>query len=103
MKAARMKSVLAGISLSGTITDLHIRFGNIKQELMHAKSEVRRLRKELARRPQTSLLLSLDELGALRRQVAFRCHPDRGGSGTLMQRLNVFFDSVESQARNAGR
>jgi hypothetical protein len=41
------------------------------------------------------------KLRALRRQVAFHCHPDRGGDERLMQSLNALFDYLECSARAA--
>jgi hypothetical protein len=38
------------------------------------------------------------KLRALRRQVSFHCHPDRGGDERLMQSLNALFDYLESSA-----
>jgi hypothetical protein len=39
------------------------------------------------------------KLRALRRQVSFYCHPDRGGDDRVMQSLNALFDYLECSAR----
>jgi len=76
------------------------RVGDMQGRLSEAQAEIERLRAELARARSQSQPVSVPEmdLGSLRRQVAFFCHPDRGGDGALMSKLNTLFDSLEGRS-----
>lgn len=83
-------------SLSG----LRDKMISLEEECHATKTELRKmlrenitLRARLGRRPPTNLhgMPNVD-LPALRRRTAYYCHPDRGGDGELMRRLNTLFD-----------
>jgi hypothetical protein len=60
----------------------------LKAELQTARLEIQRL---------TNKPLELDvsfSVAALRRKVAFYCHPDRGGDSHVMEDVNVLFDAL---------
>jgi hypothetical protein len=84
-----------GAKLSGAITNLGAEFIRLRSQLDEARSEIVRLRRKLATR-QAPELVSGVEIGSLRRQVAYYCHPDRGGDHGLMSSLNTLFDMLES-------
>ena len=81
-----------GASVVETIGDLHHAFATMKQALSEARHEISRLHRQLVHQRAQ---VSQEELATLRRRVAFRCHPDRGGDADLMSRLNLLFDSLE--------
>ena len=70
----------------------------MRTELDQAHEEIIRLRQELAIRQGNPLDVAAPELRALRRQISFHCHPDRGGDDKLMQRVNELFDHLEQSA-----
>ena len=82
-------------SLFGEIASFHGQFVQMQAELDAARREIVRLKKSLAERGVTSLVLPETNLSSLRRHVAFYCHPDRSGDDELMRRLNVLFDYLE--------
>jgi hypothetical protein len=81
-----------GCSLTDTIGRLRSEFTSLENELRHAKSENSRLRRELTRWRSQYRSSPVSDTAALRRHVAFYCHPDRGGDGELMSTLNALFD-----------
>jgi regulator of replication initiation timing len=85
-----------GISLTETIGRLSTEFSNLKDELRDTKNENDRLRHELARWRSQCRSAPLSDTAALRRHVAFYCHPDRGGDTELMSTLNALFDFLAS-------
>jgi len=84
-------------SLSDTIGRLRSEFTSLRHELRDAKSENCRLRREIDRWRARFRPLGADDIASLRRSVAFYCHPDRGGNGELMSRLNALFDVLAGQ------
>lgn len=93
--AANLKNetLFRSASLGDTIARLWTEFTNVKRRLSEAHSEIHRLKDQLARQ-RPSVQPGLD-FGALRRRVAFYCHPDRGGDVALMSELNNLFDVLE--------
>ncbi len=83
-------------SLRHTIENLSSQFAGMRTALRDAQLELLRLRSRLNRKCSHSSLDGLD-LGALRRQIAFHCHPDRGGNEDLMARVNSLFDYLDSR------
>lgn len=82
-------------TLRDVIAGVHDKLSTLQGELREAHQEIEMLREELAMSAE-SRAIPQAELGSLRRQVAFYCHPDRGGNGLLMRRLNVLFDFLQS-------
>ena len=78
--------------LRDVIAGVHSRLETLRGELREAREEIKSLRGRLATNsiPQA-------ELGSIRRQVSFYCHPDRGGNGLLMRRLNALFDILQGR------
>lgn len=86
----------AAASLTSVIARVHQDMLDLKQQLDEAHMEIGRLRQQLTGR-RGERLPNLDvELRPLRRQVAFHCHPDRGGDDALLKRLNALFDTLEA-------
>ena len=74
----------------------------LRDQLHEAHQEICRLKKELGQKTvpsRPSRLPGQTKLRALRRQVSFYCHPDRGGDERLMQNMNALFDYLESCER----
>lgn len=82
-------------SLGETITRLGTEFLHMKTSLREAQCEIARLRGELARLRFPKRRMPNADVAALRRQVAYHCHPDRGGDPELMSNLNTLFDFLE--------
>ena len=55
---------------------------------------IRGLKAELHTLRRFQRTLRTIDLPGLRRDVAFYCHPDRGGDGNVMRRVNLLFDSL---------
>lgn len=89
-------------SLGETITRLGTEFLHMKSSLREAKSEIARLRGELARLRLPRRRLPKADMASLRRQVAYHCHPDRGGDAELMSNLNTLFDFLENLEASQG-
>jgi len=88
-------------SLPSVIAKVHQDMLELKQQLDEAHGEIDRLNRQLTgRRPESLPVLDI-ELRPLRRQVAFHCHPDRGGDDLLLRRLNALFDTLEELAIGA--
>ncbi len=81
-------------SIADMVTRLRVDLSSMRRELLDARCENARLRRELARLRARGEVSSEFNLPSLRREVAFQCHPDRGGSNSLMSRLNTFFDHL---------
>jgi hypothetical protein len=79
-------------SIVEAVLKLRAEFSSMKNELHLVHCENAKLRGELARwRSRCRGMPELD-LSALRRRVAYYCHPDRGGDADLMSKLNTLFD-----------
>jgi hypothetical protein len=74
------------------VLKLRAEFSSIKDELHIVHSENTKLKGELARWQSRCRGAPELDLAMLRRQVSFYCHPDRGGDGDLMSKLNTLFD-----------
>jgi len=85
----------APAALRDVIAGVHDKLETLRGELREAREEIIALRRELAMSAE-SRAIPQEELGSIRRQVSFYCHPDRGGNGLLMRRLNVIFDFLQS-------
>lgn len=85
-----------GRSLVDTISTLHADFRMIKGELAAAQQEIARLNRKLDNYEESAETLCALELTSLRRQVAYHCHPDRGGDSALMGRMNALFDMLQA-------
>ena len=72
-------------TLRDAIAGVHDKMSSLQEELREAHDELATLKNGLA----------ATNIGSLRREVAFYCHPDRGGNGLLMRRLNVLFDFLQ--------
>jgi hypothetical protein len=83
-------------SLSETVGAFCRDLLRLRNELNDAHVEIRRLRAELGLRPSAPRTVIPLRLRALRRQVSFHCHPDRGGDERLMKKVNALFDYLES-------
>jgi hypothetical protein len=81
-------------SLGETIDRLGSEFSNMRSSLRDANSEITRLKSELARVSPQRSVMSKRDIAALRRRVAYHCHPDRGGDVEVMTDLNLLFDFV---------
>ncbi len=79
-------------SLVTALTGLHLECESMKNMLHEARLEIARLKRALASRERRGPQL---DVAGLRREVAFYCHPDRGGDAELMCRLNILFDALE--------
>ena len=88
-------------TLTDTISSLCTEFRGINQELCNALRENRELRQEVAEWRTRHRTLTGTDLPALRRRVAFCCHPDRGGDADLMGTLNALFDVLEDHGHMA--
>ena len=84
-------------SILDAIAGVHSKMATLQRELREAHREIAELRSELAGSPMPQV-----GLPSLRREVAFYCHPDRGGNGLLMRRLNVLFDFLQSSPSPGG-
>lgn len=84
--------------LADVIRSLRNELERMQRELADARDELSSLRSERARAAHAlrSTQPNLD-LGALRRQLAFYCHPDRGGDPKVMRGINTLFDFLMSQ------
>jgi hypothetical protein len=85
-----------GPSLSETVGAFCRDLLRLRSELDDAHTEIRRLRAKLGLRPSGPRTVISLRLRALRRQVSFHCHPDRGGDENLMKKVNALFDYLES-------
>ena len=74
------------MSLKEAVQGVHNRVATLQSELRKAHRRIETL--ERASIPK-------QEVGSLRRQIAFYCHPDKGGDDLLMRRINAFFDQLE--------
>lgn len=86
--ALRERSVVA-------VAKLRNRFADLDTRLREAHGEIARLEGELARWRARYRAAQRIDVPWLRRQVAYYCHPDRGGDGNLMTSVNVVFDFLE--------
>jgi len=94
-KATRNIASQAGHpSIADMVTQLRVDLCNMRKDLLDARCENVRLRRELTRLRSQKNVSSEFNIPSLRREVAFHCHPDRGGSTSLMSRLNTFFDHL---------
>ncbi len=91
-------NLCAGSSLLTTITRLAAELTDLKSQLRQARLDVSRLSLMLARTRNRPRPVDPGELEGLRRRVAYYCHPDRGGDGELMSRLNRLFDALQNQS-----
>jgi len=89
-------------SLGESITRLGTEFLHMKSSLREAQCEIARLRGELARLRLPRRRIPNSDMASLRRQVAYHCHPDRGGDAELMSNLNTLFDFLEHLEANQG-
>ena len=96
MAQARIGTIIKNqhLLLVETIAQLRSEFVNLKTQLVKAQDENARLKSELEKSRQSSNNTSNFDLLSLRRRVAFRCHPDRGGDIELMKDINLLFDSL---------
>ena len=83
-----------GRPLSETIARFRAEFATMKNELRDIQRENTALKQEIAKWQSRSRIIPETDLSALRRHVAYYCHPDRGGDANLMSRLNTLFDSL---------
>jgi hypothetical protein len=67
----------------------------LRNQLREAHGEISRLKKELRQVTAPRGVVDRAKLRALRRQLAFHCHPDRGGDERVMQSVNALFDYLE--------
>ncbi len=78
------------------VARLRSNYDDMERRLSDAKMEVAELKDQVAGwRSRHHSIRRLD-VSSLRRQVAFQCHPDRGGDSNLMTRLNALLDVLES-------
>jgi hypothetical protein len=82
-------------SLSQTVGAFCQEMLRLRGQLHDARLEIRRLKDELGQRSAHPRIVGDIKLRTLRRQVAFYCHPDRGGDERLMQQINALFDDLE--------
>lgn len=82
-------------TLRDAIAGVHDKLFDLKAELREAHKKIALLKGELATNRPSSPAMPESNLAALRRGVAFYCHPDRGGNDLLMRRLNVLFDFLQ--------
>ncbi len=79
-------------TLRDAIAGVHNKLFDLKAELREAHQKIAVLKQELATNRPDFRTMPESNLSGLRRDVAFYCHPDRGGNDLLMRRLNVLFD-----------
>ena len=91
----RQPEALAGSSLSETVGAFCKDVARMRSEIHAANKEIARLRKKLAVRDTK---IQKPNFRALRRQISFYCHPDRGGDDNLMRRVNLLFYYLECSA-----
>ena len=104
--AAGNRTVARAPSLAQAVGDLGKDVVRLRGELQRAQLEINRLRGQLARTQPSSAMTSpaqKERIQRLRRQISFHCHPDRGGDGELMQRINELFDDLETLSPGATR
>lgn len=104
--AARGRAGAGAPSLSQAIGALCQDAVRLRSELKRAQLEISRLRDQLAQRPARGAAprsLEKRRIQLLRRQISFHCHPDRGGDGELMQRINELFDELETLSCSPAR
>jgi len=89
---------VSGASLRDTIADVRGDLSTMRLELAEARAENHRLRAQMERQSTRRSPLRSGELAALRRAVAFHCHPDRGGDDQVMRQLNALFDHLQQAA-----
>ncbi len=97
--ALRSSGPVGSVSLVETIATLNDEFANMREDLRDAHTEIDRLSEELYIWEDLRGELPEIDLASLRRQAAFRCHPDRGGDAHLMSSLNVLFDFFEGSKK----
>ena len=74
---------------------MRLQYDLMKDELGDANDELARVRNKLAWFRARSRALDVPHLGKLRREVAFHCHPDRGGDAEVMSKVNTLFDLLQ--------
>ena len=79
-------------TLRDAIAGVHNKLFDLTAELREARQKIASLKQELATNQPIPRAMPESNLSGLRRDVAFYCHPDRGGNDLLMRRLNVLFD-----------
>jgi len=85
-------------SLADSIGFLHDQFHALRRELEDVRGENSRLRQEVAVWRAQFRSLPVKEVAQLRRNVAYYCHPDRGGDADVMCKLNALFDFLTKTA-----
>ena len=93
--AYRPPSTAGFPSLTETVGEFCRDIVRLKDELRESRLEVGRLQRELAAGKGPSPRTPGSGLNAMRREISFYCHPDRGGDNELMQRVNALFDYLE--------
>ena len=83
---------LDGRALSQAIANFKVEFNKIRSELRDVQCENTVLKEKLAHWRSRCANVPQIDVPSLRRQVAYYCHPDRGGSTVVMSRLNFIFD-----------
>jgi hypothetical protein len=74
--------------------ELRESFARLDAQAVAAEREIERLQDALEMLRLRCEAALPGNLGALRRQLAFQCHPDRGGDPALMSKLNALFDGL---------
>jgi hypothetical protein len=92
--AALRKLIPIQRPLAETITRLREEFAIMQQKLRDTQSENSKLKGQIAKLESGYDVLSDVDIAALRRRVAYYCHPDRGGDNELMSKVNTLFDSL---------
>jgi hypothetical protein len=78
------------------VSRIRTQFAAMKEELEESRYVIASLQSDLRCKRAKQRAVNEVPVAALRRQIAFRLHPDRGGDGEMMARLNALFDLIES-------
>jgi hypothetical protein len=78
------------------VSQIRTQFAAMKAELEESRYMIAILQSDLRCKRAKQRTVNELPVAALRRQIAFRLHPDRGGDGETMARLNALFDLIES-------
>ncbi len=91
-----MGTQLLQVRAETAVSRVREKLASMRAELDESREDVSRLTGEVRFRRSQQRRVREVAVGSLRRRLAYRFHPDRGGDTELMSRLNLLLDVVES-------
>ena len=83
----------------GAVSQIRTQFASMRAELEEARYVVACLQSDSRHQRAKQREVNDVPVATLRRQIAYRLHPDRGGDAEIMARLNALFDLIEKEKK----